>query len=356
MIHFGKRRFRFRNPKLSGLRTVPRLISLSSNKLFGSMFGQYENFGAIDFYPLGRDALKEALNRIDRKGQTVHVPALICKEVPDAIRASGYKVRYYQVSRELTPPPQLLNYDLAGQIVLVVHYFGFPMAADSIEALKRAGAVVIEDNAHGIFSSQRGRLLGTNGDYGVFSFRKNLGLNLGALLLDCTKKEDKVASRKQQKQEFPFFSKHVLKSIAIRELQQKAGWKIWSKYRKFRANRIHSTEVEKRIDSYHLSKLELLLLHELMNRSSSSKFRDNYENLVEKIQPLGFRPLFKLLPEGTVPLGLPVWSPNPEQDLKKLEDLGLEVYRWPELPKEVLESTELQSLLPLNSILILPYQ
>ena len=61
--------------------------------------------------------------------------------------------------------------------ICVVHYAGVPCEMDTImEIATRRGLVVIEDNAHGIFSLYKGRHIGTIGHMGALSFHytKNL--------------------------------------------------------------------------------------------------------------------------------------------------------------------------------------
>jgi hypothetical protein len=67
----------------------------------------------------------------------------------------------------------------------MVNYFGFPQDPEPFRAwCRQTGATLIEDNAHGLFSrDQQGRLLGTRGDFGLFSLRKTLPLPNGAALV-----------------------------------------------------------------------------------------------------------------------------------------------------------------------------
>ncbi|WP_213450101.1 DegT/DnrJ/EryC1/StrS family aminotransferase [Rhizomonospora bruguierae] len=76
--------------------------------------------------------------------------------------------------------PSSLNLDPAAlasligprtRAVVLVHYGGLPADMDRITALARAhGAVVIEDCAHALGASYRGRMPGSLGDIGCFSF------------------------------------------------------------------------------------------------------------------------------------------------------------------------------------------
>lgn len=70
--------------------------------------------------------------------------------------------------------------------ICVVHYAGVPCEMDTIMAIaKKHGLFVIEDNAHGVYGSYKGRMLGSIGDCAALSFHytKNLVCGEGGALL-----------------------------------------------------------------------------------------------------------------------------------------------------------------------------
>jgi dTDP-4-amino-4,6-dideoxygalactose transaminase len=70
--------------------------------------------------------------------------------------------------------------------IVVVHYAGVACEMDPILAIaRRAGATVVEDNAHGLFGRYRGRFLGTFGALATQSFHetKNFTCGEGGALL-----------------------------------------------------------------------------------------------------------------------------------------------------------------------------
>lgn len=74
-----------------------------------------------------------------------------------------------------------------------VHYAGISCEMDTImDVARRYNLMVIEDAAHGIMSSYKGRQLGTIGDYGCYSFHetKNYSMGEGGALL--IKNEDMI--------------------------------------------------------------------------------------------------------------------------------------------------------------------
>jgi len=64
--------------------------------------------------------------------------------------------------------------------IVVVHYAGVPCEMDTIlDIARRHGLRVIEDNAHGIFSTYKGKNLGTLGDLAALSFHYTKNLSCG---------------------------------------------------------------------------------------------------------------------------------------------------------------------------------
>jgi dTDP-4-amino-4,6-dideoxygalactose transaminase len=97
--------------------------------------------------------------------------------------------------------PDTLNLDeeMAGELagdrtaaIVCTHYAGVACEMDALAAIsERSGAELIEDNAHGLYGSFRGRPLGTIGRFGALSFHETKNVTSGeggALLL--TRAED----------------------------------------------------------------------------------------------------------------------------------------------------------------------
>ncbi|WP_087024109.1 DegT/DnrJ/EryC1/StrS family aminotransferase [Thaumasiovibrio subtropicus] len=141
------------------------------------LFSQlYQN---ITFYPYARFALYEYLKSIEAK--SIYLPEFICSDVLEPINAIGIDVSYYEVNEDLTPGKLSQCCDA----ILMVNYFGFEQDITPFSQYKKQfGAVLIEDNAHGLFSRDRyGNLLGGRGDAGLLSLRKTLSLPNGAALI-----------------------------------------------------------------------------------------------------------------------------------------------------------------------------
>ena len=118
-------------------------------------------------------------------GQTILVPAYVCKSAVEPLLAAGAKVDFYAVTRRC----EVDFDDLAPRItvdtaaVLAIHYFGFPTTIDRMRAFCDDRRIaLIEDCAHVLFDRLNGRPLGTFGDVSMFSWHKFLPIYDGSTL------------------------------------------------------------------------------------------------------------------------------------------------------------------------------
>ncbi len=83
---------------------------------------------------------------------------------------------YAKVSRVLTEKTKL---------IWIIHEFGFPdQKIDELVAIGRARNIpIVEDSAHSMDSYYKDRLLGTIGDYGLYSLPKSLPVPNGGMLV-----------------------------------------------------------------------------------------------------------------------------------------------------------------------------
>ncbi len=94
------------------------------------------------------------------------------------IRPDTLNIDERQVGRLLTPRTKA---------VVVVHYAGVGCDMDALVAASAGRALIIEDNAHGLFGRYKGRPLGTFGQMSTLSFHETKNLTCGeggALLLN----------------------------------------------------------------------------------------------------------------------------------------------------------------------------
>lgn len=133
----------------------------------------------IILFSYARYAFLEALKQHAIK--SIYLPSFICRDMLSPINALKIKYFFYEVNQKLEPQLE----DIQCDAILMVNYFGFEQPiAPFLNYKEKHNALIIEDNAHGLFSKDRkGNFLGTQGDVGLLSIRKTIFLPNGAALL-----------------------------------------------------------------------------------------------------------------------------------------------------------------------------
>ena len=132
-------------------------------------------------------------------GDEVIVPSLTFVATANAPRSLGADVRLADATSadDLCVDPDSIEAAITGRTkaIFVVHYAGFPCRMEEILALAdEHGIPVIEDAAHAVFGTHRGRTLGLHGTVGCYSFYSNKNATCGeggALVTD----DDELAGK-----------------------------------------------------------------------------------------------------------------------------------------------------------------
>jgi perosamine synthetase len=130
-----------------------------------------------------------------RQGDEVIIPAQTFVATATAVLMAGGT----PVFADIQPGgPNIDSTDIESRIsprtkaIIVVHYGGYPCDMDEINAVARKhGLKVVEDAAHALGASYRGRPIGSIGDFAIFSFQaiKQLTTGDGGMLV-CRDAED----------------------------------------------------------------------------------------------------------------------------------------------------------------------
>ncbi|HWX87559.1 MAG TPA: DegT/DnrJ/EryC1/StrS family aminotransferase [Solirubrobacteraceae bacterium] len=128
-------------------------------------------------------------------GDEVIVPSYTFVATANAVLYCGGTPVFADIAGRETPSidPQDVERRITPRTkaVAVVHFAGYPAAADRLRELCDAhGLALIEDAAHAPSATLNGRRLGTWGDAGAFSFYSNKVLSVGEGGLLCTDRED----------------------------------------------------------------------------------------------------------------------------------------------------------------------
>ena len=157
----------------------------------GRFVGEFEQrFAAIHGYAeaastsSGTAALHLAMVALGLgPGDEVLVPALTFVASANAVSYVGATPVFVDVDPEtltIDPADAALRCSDRTRAILVVHLYGHPADMDAIEALAaEKGVAIIEDATEALGARHRGRLCGTLGDIGCFSFNGNKVITAG---------------------------------------------------------------------------------------------------------------------------------------------------------------------------------
>lgn len=130
----------------------------------------------------GRMAFHYILKALDLpKGSDIIFPALTFWVMPEVARAAGYNPVFADVDPlTFNMTPESVERVITPKTVAIVptHVWGLPCDMDEIVAIARKhGALVIEDCAHALGATYKGRNVGTIGDAAIFSLQTLKPLN-----------------------------------------------------------------------------------------------------------------------------------------------------------------------------------
>ncbi|MGH2757041.1 MAG: DegT/DnrJ/EryC1/StrS family aminotransferase [Actinomycetota bacterium] len=294
--------------------------------------------GRQRFYRNGRSALAAALSlKGIGEGARVLVPAYICQSVVTAIRSVGSEVDFYPISSSLEPDLGAIERLLSSSTssLLAVHYFGFPMHGfDPTRKLCREKDVVlIEDCAHALFSRTNDRLLGSDGDAAIFSFRKSLPVpEGGALVLRDGPTE---SGARLPVREIPALLREV--AFAAEDLIG-ASLRFRMVARPGVLERLY--DADDRAQPHRdepIGRLSKRMFFRQRPAEIAAARRRNFDHVGAALQDAGFSLLIgAVAPPGSCPVGLPVLVPERDRVRASLYRRGVGTRTfWDRLPKEL---------------------
>ncbi len=140
-------------------------------------FGDYFKASTVVSFNSGRSALLAILKSFDiGDGDDVLLQAFTCVAVPDAILWTGARPVFVDIDDFLNIDPGQIEKRITKKTkaIIVQHTFGIPAQMERIAALaKRHNILLIEDCAHGLGASYKGKTIGSLGDAAFFSFGRD---------------------------------------------------------------------------------------------------------------------------------------------------------------------------------------
>ncbi|MBC7427572.1 MAG: DegT/DnrJ/EryC1/StrS family aminotransferase [Bacteriovorax sp.] len=305
----------------------------------------YKGKKQVLYFSLARHALKQGLLSMGLKaGDNVLLPSFICRDVLAPFNELGLCINFYNVN-ELLQPLNLEN-EVKAKAIFVVNYFGFETYLSSfLEYCKKNNSLLIEDNAHGLFSkSKDGLFLGQRGDLGVVSVRKSLPVENGAILFqgpDNKSLQLEIITHSSIR----LFVKKTMR-LFVRLLGINFFLTLTKLKRRLRKS-IYGTEVPVSsnedeliipmspnpadIDKYFLT---IDIDNEILRR------RELFKLVGRILKSDHVRPYREQLEAGEVPYGFPFFCEQNEVERikEKLKNNNLEIVNWPDLPSHLVEN------------------
>lgn len=121
-----------------------------------------------------------------KNNPNIIMPAYIPAKLYRYVLAAGYKPKFYDVSTELDFSIDEIRdlIDDQTQMVFAVHFFGVPVDMVPLKKLtQELDVFLMEDCAHTLNSHLNGNILGTTGDFTIFSTRKMFQYHCGGFLI-----------------------------------------------------------------------------------------------------------------------------------------------------------------------------
>lgn len=291
-----------------------------------------------------RTALKYGLTLLGVKPDSVVlVPDYLCNVVWHPLLQLGLQVRTYPVLDNLSPDWAALEEIQSLQpawALLMVHYFGQPQSVEDFRRFcAEHGLKLIEDAAHGYGGKHHGTCLGTFGDIGISSPRKNLNEPFGGYLyIDLP--DSTVEKAIQELLPPPAGNTVDLLKSAIRRYPKLNNWlkgvrgisRNWSDPFLFqeheKADWLISASASARIRSAPWGEI-------------AQRRRAAWQGWQEFSVNNGLEPVFDAIDPESCPWALPVYAKNLTQRNRWLAwgaRHGVPLFTWPALSTEVIES------------------
>ena len=161
-----------------------------------SLFAQWTQKPCIGT-SCGEAALYATLMSLTSKGEVI-LPSYSCGNIYFSVKRSGHVPVFADIDASYNLTPESISEKLAEKTVAVIvpSLYGFPASLERIEKIVPPGVLLLDDAAQCMGAKRKGRLVGTFGDAGVFSFgAKTITATAGGLLVSSKKELLEEAER-----------------------------------------------------------------------------------------------------------------------------------------------------------------
>lgn len=284
----------------------------------------------------------------------VLVPAYHCDSMVAPVRLEGARTEFYRVDEcgKVDFADLASKAGPATKALILTHFFGFPQDLERARAFcDKHSLILIEDCAHTFFGEWNGKAVGSVGDYAIASSMKFFPVFDGGVLASRSRDLTSIELRSPS----IAFELKALSNIVERALQydrltavasmvrfaMRAKDKIWklvkSSSKTLSEARLTpgSSEGGYVLDPEWLDVRMSRVSSTILRFSNFSKVvedrRANYRALCQRLSKLpGLHPLHPQLPDGVVPLNLPVLVDDAETLFPLLKRAGIPIWRFGE--------------------------
>ncbi|MFM8520656.1 MAG: DegT/DnrJ/EryC1/StrS family aminotransferase, partial [Acidimicrobiaceae bacterium] len=297
-------------------------------------------------FSLGRFAMRDALRYAEVKpGDIVLLPSFICRDLLSAVAELGAKTHFYDVDQALKPIR--LDSTAKPKAIVAVNYFGFAQDLKTFrEFADKTGAIIIEDNAHGLFSrDDENNLLGRREKFGITSFRKTLHVKDGAILTTSLRENEidnqltyldsqSLGRDKLLHLLSSFESRTNIPAVAVFRFFSRLFRLVTTGSKLPKSDKFAETKIPGTPNPLRQS---VEFLQNLDESAEVARRRNLYRLLEPQVVAAGAKLIFDRLPANTCPYGLPVYAaPNIKRKLEKIARKNrVTLMSWPDLPDDV---------------------
>jgi len=308
------------------------------------------------------DVMKWVQANRPKSNPNIIMPSYIPGKLYRFVMAAGYEARFYDVTTQLDFSVDEIRdlIDDQTQMVFAVHFFGIPVEMAPLKKLtQELDVYLMEDCSHTLNSHLNGNILGTTGDFTIFSTRKMLQFHCGGFLILNKKPWQFQPSRTKKVNSF-FTGYHMLGSRVKYYLNHLSrGKNLFQKMRMPEVGYIDYDEVQtvtvKRMDrllNWFYPKINLEKI--TRKRRENVRYLWNHIDDLEAFSPIGLNRLsvhktdgrnsqpgdtsgkqkYQLI-EGYVPFSLPILTPPGSRNFiqQELLNKGITCYiGWTEAP------------------------
>ena len=283
-----------------------------------------------------------------KKGDSIIVPAFICHSSIQPLQAYGFNLVFIDIGQalelSLDTIKKVAESDDSIKAILAVHYFGLTQNIDEIvNVCKKHEIKVVEDASHSFMSQLLRDRDSIKGEIEIFSMRKSLPVFDGGALR--VNNDNYRILKTYNKRYVPIVGdvRYLIQRFFER-LATSVGINIYGQFingikAKLRSKMIHDV-YEYSTDTYQLSyQLRRYLNSEKYLQSTQNKIINNFNQLSQALQVLGFRLLFESIEDNTIPQACVVYDDNGGlANYLRLHGVG--AWQWPgkEIPEEVAQN------------------